>query len=91
MAKKKLTAKDHGRKGGKVRAMRMTKAQRSESARKAANARWSEESLISKWHGFRVMAKRASLAGRHAEAELLLARANGFSEMAKRAKRKAAK
>jgi ActR/RegA family two-component response regulator len=30
-----------GKKGGKVRAERLTSAERSEAARKAANARWS--------------------------------------------------
>jgi hypothetical protein len=32
-----------GRKGGKARAANMTKQERSEAARKAANARWSKK------------------------------------------------
>lgn len=37
-----------GKKGGKARAARMTAAERSEAARKAAQARWDRERLVAK-------------------------------------------
>lgn len=42
MAKKPMTAAEIGRKGGKARARKMSKAQRSEAARHAGQHRWSK-------------------------------------------------